>query len=63
MPFFNCGAPFAGPGSNDNLLLVSPYVRGQEDSGFFPPPGSDFMITETLDLFMIDESGDFMITE
>ena len=47
----------------DNPLVDSPYVA-QFDIGFnIPPPGTDFMITET-GIFMITESTlDFMITE
>jgi len=40
MPFFNDGKPF--PGVNSNLLLVSPYVRTNQDEGNFPPPTETF---------------------
>lgn len=47
-----------------NPLIISPYIQ-HEDFGFFsppPPPGSQFMITETS-IRMITETDDPMITE
>lgn len=60
MPFFN-DKPF--PGQDENPLVKSVFVRTWNDDVIVPPPGSSDMITELLDLFMISEAGDQMITE
>ena len=52
MPFFNDGKPF--PGVGDNILLVSPYVRTDNDVGFFPPPTEGFFELLESDLSYLD---------
>lgn len=56
MPFFNDGKPF--PGQDANLLVVSPYVRTNQDQGNFPPPGSGFfeLLEGTLSYFLVLEN-------
>ena len=44
-------------------LINSPFTNSYDQGESFPPPGSDFMITET-GIFMLDEDGvELMITE
>lgn len=44
-------------------LIDSPFSTSFDNGEGFPPPGSDFMITET-GIFMLDEDGiELMITE
>lgn len=49
--------------TNNDPLIDSPFNEGSNESYIVPPPGSEYMITET-GLFMQTESGiDLMITE
>lgn len=49
--------------TNFDPLIDSPFNNGRDKGESFPPPGSDYMITET-GIFMITESSlDLMITE
>lgn len=49
--------------TDHNPLIDSPYNNSFDAGESFPPPGADFMITET-GLFMLDEDGiELMITE
>lgn len=49
-------------GVTSNPIKKSVYYVNNEDGGFLPPPGSEFIISETGD-FVISETGDRMITE
>lgn len=61
MSIFN--VPLAFNLTNNDPINTSPFIYGLPGgAGAFPPPGSDFMITEDGD-FMLTEDGEFMITE
>lgn len=49
--------------TNHDPLIDSPFNNSYDQGESFPPPGSDYMITET-GIFMLDEDGiELMITE
>ena len=49
--------------TNHDPLIDSPFNNSYDSGESFPPPTSDYMITET-GIFMLDEDGiELMITE
>lgn len=49
--------------TNHDPLIDSPFSNSFDQGESFPPPGSEFMITEA-GLFMLDQDGvELMITE
>ena len=48
--------------TDNDPLIVSPFTYGTENILSFPPPLSNYIITESGD-FIITEDGKFMITE